>query len=249
MSPVDVLAVAAHPDDAEVGCGGALALCARDGARTAIADLTSGELSTSGTPELRRAEAEEARRILGVTTRLTVGLPDGSIGSDAEQRGAVVEVIRRLRPKIVLAPYPVDDRHPDHAAAGRLVRDACFLAGVSKTGEGAPHRPDRVYHYMLHHVFEPTFVVDVSSVWEQRRAAIAAYRSQFGQPPSSHRTAIAGEPFMDFLDARAVVHGAMVGVARGEAFHCAGPLGLDVLPGIPSRPAPDNGLPVYRTSL
>ncbi len=249
MTTVDVLAVAAHPDDAEVGCGGVLALCARSGARTAIADLTDGELSTNGTPELRAREASEAAEILGVATRVPVGLPDGSVGVGADQLDVVVELIRRLRPRIVLAPYPVDDRHPDHAAAGRLVRSASFFAGVAKKASGEPHRPDRLYHYMLHHVFEPTFVVDVSPVWEQRLAAILAYRSQFAHKVTEQRTAIGGSSFLDFLTARATVHGAMIGVPRGEAYHCVGPVGLDRLPGLELGSRPDDQPPVYRTNL
>ncbi len=249
MTAVDVLAVAAHPDDAEVGCGGVLALCARSGARTAIADLTNGELSTNGTPELRQREASEAAEILGLATRVAVGLPDGSVGVGADHRDVVVELIRRLRPRIILAPYPVDDRHPDHAAAGRLVREASFFAGVAKRASGEPHRPDRLYHYMLHHLFEPTFVVDVSPVWEQRLAAIAAYRSQFDRALAEQRTAIGGSSFLDFLTARATVHGAMVGVPRGEAYHCVGPVGLDRLPGLVPGAATEDRPPVYRTSL
>lgn len=248
MSSVDVLAVAAHPDDAEVGCGGVLALCARSGARTAIADLTGGELSTQGTPELREREAREAGEILGVATRVSVGLPDGSVGVGADHRDAVVELIRRFRPRIVLSPYPVDDRHPDHAAAGRLVRDACFFAGVAKRASGEPHRPDRLYHYMLHHLFEPTFVVDVTPVWKQRLAAIEAYRSQFGHAATEQRTAIGGSSFREFLAARAAVHGALIGVPRGEAYYCVGPVGLDGLPG-PVSPPPGDGPPVYRANL
>lgn len=246
MTGVDVLAVAAHPDDAEVGCGGVLALCSAVGARVAIADLTAGELSTRGTPEQRRREARRAAEILGVVDRVGVGLPDGGVGTDPAHRAAVVTLLRELRPAVVLAPYHRDDRHPDHAAAGRLVREACFFAGVARWGDGDPHRPTLVHHYMLHHTFEPTFVVDVTAVWAQRVAAVAAYESQFGGPPAERTTAIAGGAFLDLLAARATVHGAMIGVERGEAFHCAGPLGLDRLPGIGTR---EPGPPVYRTFL
>ena len=179
MTGIDVLAVGAHPDDVEVGCGGVLALCTRSGMRVAIADLTGGELGTQGTPELREEEARRAADVLGVTTRVNLGLPDGGVGTDPAQRSAVVTLLRTLRPRLVLAPYHLDDRHPDHAAAGRLMRDACFLGGVARWGEGEPHRPVRLHHYMLHHVFEPTYVVDVTPVWEQRTAAVAAFASQF----------------------------------------------------------------------
>ena len=246
MSEIDVLAVGAHPDDVEVGCGGVLALCSQAGMSVAIADLTAGELGTKGTPELRRREAECAAEILGVRTRVCLGLPDGGVGTDPAHREAVVGALRDLRPRLVLAPYPVDDRHPDHAAAGRLVRDACFLAGVVHWGTGEPYRPARLHHYMLHSLFEPTFVVDVSPVWDQRMAAVAAYASQFGVPAEEPRTAIDGEGFLGLLAARAVVHGAMIGVGRGEPFHCEGPVGLDRLPDLTSPPGEQ---PVYRSFI
>jgi N-acetylglucosamine malate deacetylase 1 len=242
----DVLAVGAHPDDVEVGCGGVLALCSRAGMHVAIADLTGGELGTRGTPALREEEARKAADVLGVPTRVGLGLPDGSLGTDPEHRNAVVGLLRDLRPRLVLAPYHLDDRHPDHAAAGRLVRDACFLAGVAKWGDGEPHRPARLHHYMLHAVFEPTFVVDVTPVWEQRTAAVAAFASQFSAAPSDRRTAIDGGGFLELLEARARVFGAMIGAVRGEPFSCTGPLGLDRLPDLP---APRDGEPVYRSFL
>ena len=244
MTAVDVLAVGAHPDDVEVGCGGVLALCTGSGMRVAIADLTGGELGTQGTPELREEEARRAADVLGVTTRVNLGLPDGSVGTDPAHRTAVVGLLRTLRPRLVLAPYHLDDRHPDHAAAGRLMRDACFLGGVARWGEGEPHRPVRLHHYMLHHVFEPTYVVDVTPVWEQRTAAVEAFASQFAAAPGERRAAIADGGFLDLLAARALVFGAMIGAGRGEAFFCAGPLGLDRLPDVPAGP---DGQPVYRS--
>ena len=152
-------------------------------------------------------------------------------------------LLRELRPRVLLAPYP-SDRHPDHAAAGRLAREACFLAGVQRFGDGDPIVPQRLYHYMLHEPFEPTFVIDVDAVWERRTEALQAYASQFGRPSQERATAIAGHAFLDMLDARAVVHGALIGAARGEAFHCPGPLLVDGLPGLDeARPA---GPPAYR---
>ena len=177
---VDVLAVAAHPDDVEFGCGGTLLLAAGAGLRVVVADLTAGELSTRGDRETRERERRRATELLGLTGRECVGLPDGRVGCEPEHRDAVVAVIRRLQPRAVLAPY-TEDRHPDHAAAGRLVRDACFFAGVAKAGPGAPHRPRRVYHYMLHQPFEPVFVVDVSAVWDRRLQVATAYESQIGR--------------------------------------------------------------------
>lgn len=233
-APVDVLALAAHPDDAEAGCGGALLLAAAAGARTAIADLTAGEASTHGSPQERAQERDRASRLLGLAHRVTLDLPDTALGTDPSHRVAVAALLRELRPRVLLAPYP-SDRHPDHAAAGRLAREACFLAGVRRFGDGDggdPHVPQRLYHYMLHEPFAPAFVVDVDAVWERRTAALEAYASQFGRPAGERATAIAGRAFLDMLDARAIAYGALVGAARGEPFHCPGPLRVGGLPGI-----------------
>jgi N-acetylglucosamine malate deacetylase 1 len=232
MSAVDVLAVAAHPDDAEVGCGGTIALCVQAGARVAIVDLTSGELSTAGTPELRQSEAAAAAEALGVQTRISIGLPDGSLGTSPSHRDELVGVFRTLRPRIVLAPYHLGDRHPDHAAAGKLARDASFFGGVRRVAVGEPHRPERIYHYMLHHVFMPVFVVDVSRFWSQREEAVAAYRSQLGHARGEELTAIGGQAFLRWLSARAQTFGAMIGAEYGEAYTCEGPLGFGQLPGL-----------------
>jgi bacillithiol biosynthesis deacetylase BshB1 len=247
--PIDVLALAAHPDDAEAGCGATLALAAVGGLRTAIADLTAGEAATHGTPAQRASERDRASEVLRLSTRVTLGLPDTAVGTDPSHRTEVATLLRALRPRIVLAPYP-RDRHPDHAAAGRLARDACFLAGVTGPTHPAtsppPHRPERLYHYMLHEPFVPSFIIDVSATWERSRAAVTAYASQFDRPPDDRRTPIAGGAFLDYLAARAVMFGALVGVAHGEAFHTTGPVALTTLPGL-ERPRPS--APRYRAIL
>jgi N-acetylglucosamine malate deacetylase 1 len=251
MTTVDVLAIGAHPDDVEVGCGGAIALCAEAGVKVAIADLTAGELSTRGTPEQRRLEAQSAAAILGVVSRIVLGLPDGSVGTDASHQDELVRLLRTLRPRIVLAPYHLMDRHPDHAATGRLVRDAAFFAGVGRRGIGEPHRPERVYHYMLHHMFTASFVIDISAVWAKRTDAIAAYRSQFDPRGDDERdigppTAISGPEFVPMWNARAQSFGAMIGATYGEAYYCEGPLGLGQLPGLER---PNSGPFTYRAFL
>ena len=225
---VDLLAIGAHPDDAELGCGGALIVAASAGLSVAVADLTRGEAATSGDPEEREKERLEATKRLGLHARPILGLPDGAVGTAAEHRLAVVEVLRELRPRVVLAPY-VEDRHPDHAAAGRLAREASFLAGVAKIGTGAAHRVGALYHYMLHAPFDPSFLVDVSEVWEAKMNAVGAYRSQFG-PGSAME--IGGSRFLEMVESRATFYGAMIGVARAEAFLGVGPLGFQTLPGL-----------------
>jgi bacillithiol biosynthesis deacetylase BshB1 len=228
--PVDVLAIAAHPDDAEMGCGGALLLSGAGDARTGVVAITDGEASTRGTPETRARERDRASDLLGLTVRERLGVPDGAVGTVPEHRLALVRALRDLRPRVVLAPYP-EDRHPDHAAAGRLTREACFLAGVRKIGEEDPHRPARLYHYMMHEPFSPTFVLDVSSVWDRKMAAVRAYESQFGGAPGP-ATEIGGPRFLELVEARASVHGAMIGAAWGEPFHQAGPVAVAALPGL-----------------
>lgn len=238
MIPVDVLAFAAHPDDAELGCGATLALAAESGLRVAVADLTAGEMATNGTPALRLRERDAASAALGLCDRVCLGLPDGEIGVSARDRTVVLDAIRVFRPRVVIAPQTALDRHPDHSAAGRLVHEACFLAGVSKLGgDDPPHRPRAVYHYSVHTPFTPTFVLDVSSAWERKLAAIRAYDSQFGAAPDNS-TALAGSTFLDVLEAKGRYFGAMIGAARGEPFACLGPLPMSVLPGLKDeRPA------------
>jgi len=228
---LDVLAVAAHPDDAEVGCGGVLIQAAAAGLRTGVADLTAGELATRGTPGRRSAERDRATKALGLAVRLDLGLPDGSLGGDPGHRDAVIRLMRDVRPAILLAPYP-EDRHPDHAAAGTLVREASFLAGVGKVGDGPAHRPGRLYHYMVHHPFMPSFVVDITAVWDRKLEAVRVYESQFGVEDADPGTALAGSGFLSMVEARARFHGAMIGAEWGEAFHVSGPVPLRVLPGI-----------------
>jgi bacillithiol biosynthesis deacetylase BshB1 len=233
---LDVLAVGAHPDDAEIGCGGTLLLAVEAGARVGVADLTLGEAATLGTPEQRDAERARAAELLGLSARPCLGLPDTAVGTAPDHRDAVVRLIRETRPRIVLAP-PLNDRHPDHAASGRLVRDACFLAGLPAAGAGQAHRPDRVYHYLLHDPLDVSFVVDVSSVWERKLQAIHAYGSQFGAVALDG--AVIDVPrFLELIDARASVLGAMIGAQRGEGFWARGPLGLRDLPGLDAVDAP-----------
>jgi bacillithiol biosynthesis deacetylase BshB1 len=239
--PVDVLAIGAHPDDVEIGCGGALLIAVDRGMRVAVADLTDGEAATRGSPEVRMKERRLAGELLGVTVRDRLGLPDGSLGTAPDHRLAVVDAIRRHRPRVVIAPYP-EDRHPDHAAAGRLTREACFLSGVARIGGGDRHRPARLYHYMLHHPFTPSFVLDVSGVWDRKMEAVRSYESQFG-PGEAPPTEIGGPGFLDYLEARAAVHGAMIGARRGEPFHQPGPVAVISLPGLdPEDPGPGYGM-------
>ena len=166
---------------------------------------------------------KKAADLLGLCGRFSVGLPDTEIGTDPMHRLPIIQLVRETRPRVVLGPY-WQDRHPDHAAAGQLVREACFFAGVSKVGVGHPHRPERSYYYMLHHPFSPSFVVDISSVWERKMKAVAAYRSQFQSDSSGLETALSRPDFTCFLKARALWFGAMIGAPYGEPFLTPAPV-------------------------
>lgn len=241
---IDVLAFAPHPDDAELFCAGTLLVAQANGQSTAIADLTAGELSTNGDTARRDRERATASELLGLSARLSLGLPDGGLFDNEDQRAAVVDALRELAPRVVLAPYG-DNRHPDHAAAAQLVRAACFLAGLRRNG--APgRRPTRVYWYMLHQAFEPAVVVDISAVWEQRRRLLHVYESQVALGPGDVPTALNDGRFIAMLEARAVHYGAAAGVDYGEPLHVDGPMVLHGLPEFEEGGRSPSG---YRSSL
>ena len=238
---VDILAFGAHPDDAEIGCGATLALSADRGLRVAVVDLTAGERATRGTVSSRAEEAERAAAILGLCQRRCLGLPDGDVGGAGEAgRQAVVAVLRDLRPTVVLSPFPAD-RHPDHAAAARLVEEACFWAGVGEKDGNAPHRPRQLYHYMIHHAFQPSLVVDASPGWSRKIEAVQAYVSQF-DPNFGAATALSDGRFLRHIEARAIWFGGMIGADYGEPFACKGPVAADILP-VP--PGTTGSMPPY----
>jgi bacillithiol biosynthesis deacetylase BshB1 len=220
---VDVVAFAPHPDDVELFCGGTMLVAAAAGLTTAIVDLTDGELSTNGTPEHRARERDAATALLGLAARRSLSLPDGGLTDTEIHRGAVVHALRELRPRLVLAPFGTD-RHPDHEAAAALVRHACFLAGLRRYGTGSPHRPTRVYRYMLHAPFEPKLVVDVSDVWAARRELLRVYASQVSLGADDAPTALNDGRFLAMLEARAAYYGALAGVSHAEAFDADGPV-------------------------
>ncbi len=228
---VDVVAFSPHPDDVEFFCSGALLLAADSGRSTSVVDLTEGELSTNGDLGRRSAERDAASELLGLTSRISLHLPDGSLGTDVAHRAAIVQALRELKPTVVLAPY-WEDRHPDHAAAGRLLKEACFLAGVEKFGTGPAHRPRRIYWYMVHQVFEPSVVVDISPVWERRARFVEIYASQVSSGPDASPTALNDGRLGAMLAARATTFGAMVGVDHGEPYAVNGPILLSSLPGL-----------------
>ena len=228
--PVDVLAIAAHPDDVELTCGGTLARMKAAGYRFAVIDLTRGEMGTRGTAEIRAKEAKRAAEILGAEFRESLDLGDGGLRLGRESELKVIDVIRRETPRVVLAPYP-DDRHPDHRRAGQLVTDAAYYAGLSKLETAHPaHRPQQTVYFSTFDPKPPEFVVDVTPYIEIRRSAMRAFESQFHTPGSTEpQTILSQRDFLDMVEARARQHGALIGVEFGEGFLSRRPPRIDDL--------------------
>jgi len=227
----DVLAVGAHPDDVELGCGGTLARLAAAGRRVGVLDLTAGELATRGTPAERAREAAAAARALGVAWRHALDLPDGGLDSrDSAQRRAVVAVLRQATPTAVFFPHWLDP-HPDHAAASRLVQEACFLAGIPRWQEDlrGPHRPRLLLAYPgPRQLLTPHLVVDVTATAAAKREALAAHASQF-DPAAGAPTHLATGHFLVAVEGRDRAAGNTVGCEVGEGFVAVGPLSGDAI--------------------
>ncbi len=239
--PLDILAIGAHPDDVEISCGGTLALAVRQGFTVGVLDLTRGELGTNGTPEERALEAAEAAKILGIGTRKNAGLPDGGVNAgDPEHVRRVVEIFRSLRPAILFSHFPMD-RHPDHMEASALVDRAWYLAGLRQfAAAGTPHRAEGRYHYASRIGFTPTFVVDITPVWEEKTKAILAHRTQVDRGATSRVTPLNDPEFLARIEARARHYGGQIGARYGEPFHTTEPIGFRELTGLvrSARPIP-----------
>lgn len=216
---VDLLVVAPHPDDAELFCGGLLALAASRGQRAAILDLTAGELATRGSLDRRAAETQAARAALGLHGRENLGFPDGGIAPhDPQQVEHLAHALRRWRPTILVGPWR-HDRHPDHEATHQLLRRAAFVAGLAKVMPSvSPHVPRALLWYPTRHLAEPSFVVDISAVVEQKRAAIACYASQVGEDAAAAPTLLASAGSLPALAARDAFYGAQIGAVAGEPY-------------------------------
>lgn len=234
---LDVLMLAAHPDDAELGCAGTLLRHVAAGRRVGVVDLTRGELGTRGSAELRDQEALEASRILGLQVRENLRMRDGFFRNDEAHQLRVVEVIRRFQPELVLT-NPTHDRHPDHGRAADLVHDAAFLAGLPKVQtrwQGAPQaawRPRLLLQAIHNSYVRPDIVVDITGFWEQKLAALTAFKSQFYHPEyeSEEATTYISTPdFLRTLEARARELGSYIGVQYAEGYTSRRPLGLDDL--------------------
>lgn len=222
-----VLAFGVHPDDVELSCSGTLINEVKKGNAAGVIDLTQGELGTRGTIETRKKEAADAATIMGLSVRENLCMRDGFFKNDEEHQLQVIRAIRKYQPEVILANV-LDDRHPDHGRAGHLLREACFLSGLSKIEtfdeEGKPQqrwRPKQVLHYIQDRFYEPDLIVDISDVFEQRMEAIKAYSTQFHVSDDSFKgtqTYISTPDFLESLIARARLMGKRIGVKYGEGF-------------------------------
>ncbi len=217
---LDLLAIAAHPDDAELSCGGTLIKMAKRGYMTGIVDLTAGEMGTRGTPQIRAKEAAKAARLLGVKWHGTLGVPDSDVQPSRQHKLGLARMIRELRPHTVILPY-WEARHPDHYHASTLGYEACFLAGLKQLPvEGQPFRPYKILYSTAYAHVRPTFVVDITAEYEQRRRAILAFASQFRAP----KTAVKSKVFLGIdrleeeMSQLARHYGQSIGVKYGEPF-------------------------------
>ena len=220
MTEVDLLAIAAHRDDVELTCGGTLIKAARQGYRTAVIDLTQGEMGTRGSAATRAAEASRAAEIMGLAARENLDLPDAGIVNDPATRERLARVIRRLRPRVVIAPAATG-RHPDHIVTSQLVRDACFVAGLAKVAPDVPkHRPYKVVHTLSFRqdAPKPTFVVDITDDFDRKMQAVRCYDSQFGGVTQAGEVYPNGEPLYDVLLHYAAYYGTLIRRRFGEPF-------------------------------
>jgi bacillithiol biosynthesis deacetylase BshB1 len=221
---LDFLVIAPHPDDAELGMGGAIVRFKEGGFRVGVLDLTDGEPTPFGDPQTRARETRAATEILGLDWRGNLGLPNRSLQPTLEARGLLAGVIRQLRPRILFCPYWVD-AHPDHTAAVELIEAARFWSKLTKTDlSGEPHHPSRIFYYHCVHlriVEKPAFVLDITSAWPKKLASIECYRSQFitGRPTQS-------PTFLEQLRDQAAFWGSRIGTAYGEPFDSREPLGV-----------------------
>jgi N-acetylglucosamine malate deacetylase 1 len=230
MSPLDILALAAHRDDVEQTCGGTLLKMAQQGCRTGILDLTQGEMGTRGSADDRAREAVDAAKILGTSWRGALDIPDGRVENTWENRLKVVRVLREQRPRVLILPY-WQGRHPDHYTASILGYEACFLSGLAKLDAGAniaaqdggatnllPHRPFKIIYATLYYDVRPTFVVDITEQFEARFEALMAYKTQFSDQEAGKGIFPARDEIRSRIEAMARFYGMLGGVTYAEPF-------------------------------
>jgi len=229
---LDILVMAAHPDDAELSCSGTMLAAISQGKKVGIVDFTRGELGTRGTAEIRLQESATASQIMGLHARENLELADGFFQNDQASQMKLIQVIRRYQPDIVLA-NALEDRHPDHGKGAKLAIDACFLAGLRQIKtkdarkEQVAWRPKHLFHYIQDRYLEPDFVLDVSAHWDTKEKAIRAFKSQFFDPSSSEPMSYISSPeFLKFIESRSREMGHKIGVTYGEGFQSQRKIGL-----------------------
>ena len=218
--PVDLLAIAAHPDDVELTCGGTLAKAVRQGYKVGILDLAAGEAGTRGSAELRTQEAAAGAQALGVHQRENAGLKDAHLQNSDETRRVVIEWIREFRPRTVILPFPIG-RHPDHRVASELGRDACYLAGLERyDAKGKAHRPHKILYALAYREdpVKPTFVVDISDTFDVKMQALRCYRSQFEGTQRAGEIHPTGQPLYELVETHSAHYGSLIRVRYGEPF-------------------------------
>jgi N-acetylglucosamine malate deacetylase 1 len=235
MTKLDILVIAAHPDDAELGCSGTILSHVAKGYKVGIVDLTQGEMGTRGTPEIRLQEAEEAGKILKLTARENLGFKDIYFLNDEAHQLKLIEVIRKYQPEIVIA-NAVTDRHPDHGKGSELASKACFMSGLRKietsyNGQNQePWRPKFVYHYIQNNYINPDFIVDITPYWDEKIASIMAFKSQFFDPNSKEPSSFISDPeFLPFIESRARDFGHRIMTTYGEGYTVERYIGVDDL--------------------
>lgn len=218
LKPLDILAIAAHPDDVEQTCGGTLIQMAERGYRTGILDLTAGDMGSRGTPEIRIQESKAAARHLLLAWRENLRWPDARLENTITARMTLAGVIRRIRPRVVILPYWTG-RHPDHYRAAEIGYEACFLSGLARLEEEtAPHRPFKILYSSLYANVQPSFVVDISRQFDRRMAALLSYTSQYGSSDVASELFPSHEEVEARLSAVARFYGNLIGVKYGEPF-------------------------------
>ncbi|MEJ0029742.1 MAG: bacillithiol biosynthesis deacetylase BshB1 [Bacteroidota bacterium] len=227
---LDILVLAAHPDDAELGCGGTILKHVAMGHKVGVVDFTRGELGTRGTRETREKEAADSAKILGLSVRENLGLPDGFFKNEKEHQLEVVKAIRKYQPDIVLANARYD-RHPDHGRGSELAFEACFLSGLAKVSTGqTPWRPKVIYHYIQSQLLQPDIVVDVTDFWDKKMEAIRAFKTQFYDPNSKEPdTFISSPAFMNLVESRGQEFGHAIGAKYGEGYNVRRHVGVKYL--------------------
>lgn len=217
---LDVLAIAAHPDDVEITCGGTMIKLADLGRKTGILDLTEGEMGTMGTPAERLEDAADAAKILELAMRENLHLPDAALELTRENRLKIAQVIRDYQPDLVILPHRFSQRHPDHRIASILGYDACFLAGLKKAAlDGTPHRPHKIIYATSFMEVRHTFFVDVTAQFERKHKAVAAFRSQFDGSAQSRQIFKPGNDIFELMNTYCRKYGIEVGCIYAEAFY------------------------------